>query len=237
MHEGHRTRVKQKFLYDGIDGFEPHEILELLLYYAIPRRDTNEIAHKLIDTFGSLSAVFDAPVDTLMKVEGIGESAALLMKMVPELSRRYMDDKHSKNIKIIDIETAGTLLLNKFIGRNNETVILMLMDIKGKLLFCGTINEGNFNTSDVYIRKIIELAMRYNACSAILSHNHPSGFALPSNDDLLTTQIVRDALALVNVKLLDHIIVADDDYVSIALSPIGENIFKTSNVNKKSKKK
>lgn len=225
MHEGHRARMREKFLRDGLDGFEPHTVLEILLYNVIPRRDTNEIAHRLMDVFGSLAGVFDAPYEELLKIEGIGETAAALLKMVPPLSRRYLEDKYESGGCVADIETAGEILLKKFIGRMNETIILLLMDSKGKLLFSGMINEGTVNAADVYIRKIVELGVRYNATSAIISHNHPSGIALPSREDLLTTRSVHDALALVGVKLIDHIIVADDDYVSIAQSGIMPELF------------
>lgn len=227
MHEGHRARMREKFLRDGLDGFDPHVVLEVLLYNVIPRRDTNEIAHKLMDTFGSLAGVFDAPYEELLKIDGIGENAAALLKMVPPLSRRYLEDKYESGTNVADIETAGEILLKKFIGRMNETIILLLMDSKGKLLFSGVVNEGTVNAADVYIRKIVEFGVRYNASSAIISHNHPSGIALPSRDDLSTTRSVHDALALVGVKLIDHIIVADNDYVSIAQSGIMPELFDT----------
>jgi len=219
--------MREKFLRDGLDGFDPHVVLEVLLYNVIPRRDTNEIAHKLMDTFGSLAGVFDAPYEELLKIDGIGETAAALLKMVPPLSRRYLEDKYESGTSVADIETAGEILLKKFIGRINETIILLLMDSKGKLLFSGVVNEGTVNAADVYIRKIVELGVRYNASSAIISHNHPSGIALPSRDDLSTTRSVHDALALVGVKLIDHIIVADNDYVSIAQSGIMPELFDT----------
>ncbi len=224
VHEGHRQRIKQKFMSDP-DGFAQHELLELLLFYAIPRRDTNEVAHRLMDAFGSFSAVCDAPLESLANVEGIGSNAALLIKMIPHYCRRYLDDKVDDSRKIVTTEDAGSILLSKYIGRINETVILMLMDSKGKLLFCGVVNEGTVNAADIYIRKVVELAMRYNASKAILAHNHPSGVALPSRDDLRSTVAVREALALVGVRLIDHIIVADLDYVSIADSNLGDEIF------------
>ncbi|MCI9273519.1 MAG: DNA repair protein RadC [Clostridiales bacterium] len=229
-HNGHRDRMRDKFLLDGLDVFEPHEALEMLLYYAVPRKNTNELAHMLIQQFGSLSAVFDAPVDTLMKVGKLTKCAAILIKLTPQIARIYLEDKHKRSNKLVSDDVVGDLLMHKFVGRTNETVILVLMDGKRKQLYCGVVNEGNINGADIYMRKIVELAMRYNASLAILAHNHPSGIALPSRDDLVATASVRDALQLIGVKLIDHIIVADDDYVSLNQSdfedPItGESLF------------
>ena len=109
-------------------------------------------------------------------------------------------------------------MTHKFVGRTNETVILLLMDGKRKQLFCGVVSEGSLSGAEIYIRRIVELSMRYNASLAVIAHNHPSGIALPSKEDLIATASVRDALALIGVKLIDHIIVADDDYVSLRQS-------------------
>ena len=227
IHSGHRDRVRIKFIESGLDGFEPHEALELLLYYCIPRKDTNPIAHKLLDSFGSLSAVLDAPLDALKEC-GLSENAAILLKLVPQMSRLYLDDRHS-NSKVVDLDDLGGRLLHKFVGRDYEAVVLMLLDVKYKEVFCGVISKGSVNSCDLYIRKIIENAMIYNASYAVLSHNHPSGLALPSMADLESTRTVSQALSLVGVKLLDHVVVADDDYVSMRQSGICTEAFKNNN--------
>ncbi|MEE0059303.1 MAG: JAB domain-containing protein [Acutalibacteraceae bacterium] len=213
-HSGHRDRLRKKFLDNSFDGLETHEILELMLYYAIPRKDTNPIAHKLIDAFGSLSAVFDAPIDKL-KEQGISENCAIYLKLIPQICRLYMDDKHNNTDKIIDVENAGEKLTHKFVGRDYEAVVLLLLDSKHKEVFCGVVSKGSVSACEVYVRKIIELAVMYNAKFAVLAHNHPSGLALPSNDDIYTTGKVFQALKLIQVALIDHVIVADDDYVSL----------------------
>lgn len=213
-HNGHRDRLRKKFLDNSFDGLETHEILELMLYYAIPRKDTNPIAHKLIDSFGSISAVFDAPIDKL-KEQGISENCAIYLKLIPQICRMYMEDKHNNSDKIIDIDNIGENLKYKFVGRDYEAVVLLLLDSKHKEVFCGVVNKGSVSACEVYVRKIIELAVQYNAKFAVLAHNHPSGVALPSNADILTTKKVYQALRLIDVVLIDHIIVADDDYVSL----------------------
>lgn len=223
-HTGHRDRLRKKFLQSGFDGLEPHEALELLLFYAIPRKDTNGIAHRLIEEFGSFSAVLDAPIDLLQEC-GISHNCALFLKLLPETNRLYLEDKHNNSDNIISSDNLGTLLLNKFIGRNYEAVVLMLLDAKFKQVFCGIINKGSVNACEIYMRKIVELSVMYNACYAVISHNHPSGIALPSGNDLTSTEKIYHSLKLVNTRLLDHIIVADNDYVSLAQSGICKEIF------------
>jgi DNA repair protein RadC len=213
-HNGHRDRLRKKFLDNSFDSLEIHEVLELMLYYAIPRKDTNPIAHRLIDSFGSISAVFDAPIDKLRE-QGISENCAIYLKLMPQICRIYMEDKHNNADKIIDIDNIGEKLKHKFVGRDYEAVVLLLLDSKYKEVFCGVVSKGSVSACEVYVRKIIELSVQYNAKFAVLSHNHPSGVALPSNADIATTKKVYQALRLIDVVLLDHIIVADDDYVSL----------------------
>lgn len=223
IHSGHRQRMRAKFLQSGLDGFETHESLELLLYYAVPRKDTNPLSHRLIDRFGSLSAVLDAPVDALKEC-GLSENAAILLKLIPQISRLYLDDKFDPG-KAVDIDNVGDKLLHKFVGRDYEAVVLLLMDAKRKEVYCGVISKGSVNSCDLYIRKIIETAMIYNASYAVLSHNHPSGLALPSMADIESTKTVSSALKLVGIRLLDHIVVADDDYVSMYQSGLCNEAF------------
>lgn len=223
IHSGHRQRMRSKFLQSGLDGFEVHESLELLLYYAVPRKDTNPLSHKLIDRFGSLSAVLDAPIDALKECE-LSENAAILLKLIPQISRIYLDDKFDPG-KAVDIDKVGDKLLHKFVGRDYEAVVLLLMDAKRKEVYCGVISKGSVNSCDLYIRKIIETAMIYNASYAVLSHNHPSGLALPSMADIESTKTVSSALKLVGIRLLDHIVVADDDYVSMYQSGLCNEAF------------
>lgn len=223
LHSGHRQRMKEKFLQNGLDVFEVHEALELLLYYAVPRKDTNPISHKLIDSFGSLAAIFDAPIDALKEC-GLSENAAILLKLVPNMCRLYIEDKND-NSRSINPGTVGDRLVHKFIGRDYEAVVLLLMDAKYKEVFCGIISKGSVNSCELYIRKIIQNATIYNASFAILAHNHPSGLALPSLDDIESTKSVSSALSLIGVKLLDHIVVADDDYISMLQSGLCAEAF------------
>lgn len=223
-HSGHRDRLRKKFISNGFDGFENHEVLELMLYYAIPRKDTNPIAHKLLDLFGSVSAVLDAPLDTLIDA-GLSYNAAVYLRTFPEISRIYLDDKHNNDKKVVTEENLGDIILPKFIGRDYEAVLLLLLDAKYKEVFCGIISKGSVNACEVYVRKIIETSVLYNAKFAVLAHNHPSGVALPSGQDLETTKKVSEALKLIMVTLIDHVIVADNDYVSLAQSGLKKELF------------
>ncbi|HEX3017708.1 MAG TPA: DNA repair protein RadC [Caproicibacter sp.] len=225
LHSGHRERVKELFLKAGLDTFTPHTVLELLLFYAIPQKDTNSTAHELLRKFGSLSGVFDAPIEELVKVNGIGKSAAVLIKMIPQLSRLYQENLDEDKTVICDYEEAGRLLVNKFIGRQNEVVMLLLLDSKERILYCGIVSEGCANTANIYIKTIVRLAVQYNAVYAILSHNHPSGECLPSRQDLSTTRWVYEALETVEVRLIDHIIVGGNDYLSMAQSKMIPELF------------
>ena len=161
VHSGHRERVKNKFLVEGLDHFEPHEVLELLLYFGIPLKDTNPIGHMLLQKFGSLSGVFDAPYEELVQVEGVGKSAATLIKLIPEICRRYQENLNGDKNRIFDYDEAGKFLINKFIGRTNETVILMLLDSKSRMIYCGVVNEGTVITANIYVKKIVKIAVQY----------------------------------------------------------------------------
>ncbi len=215
MHEGHRSRLKNKFILNGIDNLEDHEILELLLFYAISRKNTNDIAHRLLESFHTIDAVFDAPVNALKNVDGIGESTALFLKIISGVVRLYMERKYSSKNKVLTTEEINDNLMFKFIGRSEEVVAIALLDAKGKLIYEGIVNKGTVNSVDIYIRKIIEFIVMYNASSIILAHNHPSGFAVPSPEDIESTAKLNKIFKGMNVNFLDHIIVADHDYVSL----------------------
>lgn len=224
VHKNHRSRVRKKFLLDGLDSFEKHEALEFLLFYCVPYKNTSELAHRLIDSFGSISAVFDAPYDALLSF-GLTETQATMIKLIPEISRLYIDDKHNNGDRVFDYDDAPKKILRKYIGRMDEHVLLLLLDAKGKEIFCGIVAKGSLSDTSLPIRKIVDFALRYNAKSAIIAHNHPSGVALPSKDDMVATANVKSALDLIGVKLLDHFIVADNDCVSLAQSRIAPALF------------
>ncbi len=220
IHDGHRQRMKDRFLEEGLDHFSDVQVLEILLYYAIPRKDTNPIAHSLLERFGSLSQVLEAPVEELEKVSGVSRNAAILLKLVTDMGRYYQVNRVTQSSVLKTIRECGEYLKSYFFGRRNETVFLLCLDAKCKVLCCREVGEGSVNSANVPIRRIVEIALGANATSVVLAHNHPSGLALPSGEDIATTQRVAAALRTVDVNLVDHIIVADDDFVSLAQSGI-----------------
>lgn len=218
IHDGHRQRLKERFCQEGLDNFTDVQVLELLLFYCIPRRDTNPIAHELLRHFGSLSQVLEAPVEELKKVDGIGENTAVFLSLITDVGRYYLIDRTTRNEILPTIEKCGEYLLPYFFGRRNETVFLLCLDAKCKVLCCKEVGEGSVNSAGISVRKIVETALSVNATSVVLAHNHPSGVAVPSGDDIQTTARIAAALRAVDVGLVDHIVVADDDYVSMVQS-------------------
>ena len=219
IHDGHREKMRRRFQETGLEGFADHEALELLLYYAIPRRDTNELAHRLLARYGSLAALLQAPLEDLQRTEGIGESAAVFLKLVPAFVYKAQRSAGQETV-LNSTEKAGRYLLSCFAGERNEVIYQLCLDRKGKLLACKRLSEGGSAAAELNIRRLVENALLSSASAVILSHNHPSGIALPSREDYATTQQAQDALRTIGVELLDHIIVAEDDYVSLADSGI-----------------
>lgn len=218
IHDGHRQRLKERFRNEGLDGFEEHQVLELLLFYAIPRQDTNLLAHELLNRFGSLSQVLDATPEELEKVPGIGSNAATFLALTTSVARYYLVNRAANTTILSDVDKCGAYLLPFFFGRRNETVFLLCLDAKCKVLCCKEVGEGSVNSAGVPIRRIVEIALGVNASAVVLAHNHPSGLAIPSGDDIQTTRRVAMALDAVDVELVDHIVVADDDFVSLVRS-------------------
>lgn len=217
-HSGHRSRMREKYLKSGLDVFAPHEVLELLLFYAIPYKNTNDIAKNLITRFGTLSGVLDAPIDSLVDA-GLTENQAVYLKLFPDVTRMYYNAKYDTDHGPIDYDDLPDYILRRYIGlTSQEHVLLILLDTKSREVFCGFISDGNFEATRFSVRSIVRLAMNYGAKMAILAHNHPSGVALPSKEDLNTTVYLREALSLVDVDLIDHFIVANEECISLAQS-------------------
>lgn len=215
VHDGHRQNMREEFISGGLDAFSDHRVLELLLFYAIPQMDVNPIAHRLLTEFGSPSGVFDADMDELMRVQGIGQNAAVLIKLIPQLCRRYLISK-TGFINIIDsTETAGRYLMPRFFGVKEEMLYLLCMDSKQRLLNCVLIGRGSVSTAAVSVRKVAEVALVQGASSVILAHNHVSGIALASGEDRETTLVLRDVLASLDIILLDHIVMGGTDFTSM----------------------
>lgn len=218
LHSGHRERLKKRFLEEGLEHFDEHQVLELLLFYCIPRQDTNPIAHALLDHFGSLPLVMEAPVTELQKIPGMGAVSATFLSLLNDFCRYYSVNRTNPGVILTKLEQCGKYMLPYFSNRRNETVYILCLDAKCKVLCCKEVGEGSVNSAAVPIRRIVEMALGVNATSVILAHNHPSGMAVPSGEDQLTTKRLALALASVDIELVDHLVIADEDYVSLRQS-------------------
>lgn len=217
IHDGHRQRLKRRFLEEGLDNFEKVNVLELLLFYCVPRQDTNPLAHKLLNEFGSLTQVLNAPVHELQKA-GLSENGATYLTMIREVCRYYYNENAAKDEYLMTLDECGQYLCRKFIARSNETVFLLCMDAKCKVICCRVISEGSTNAAGISVRKAVELALNVKATTVILAHNHPQGLAIPSNDDVVTTYRLKRALDPLGIILADHIVVTGQDFVSMVQS-------------------
>ena len=215
-HDGHRKRMRQRFLRHGLGNFDDHSVLELLLFYAVPRKDTNLLAHRLMETFGSLDRVFEALPEELTAVEGVGENAAALIRLVPAAAQRYLIAKESHTDILPDVESVGKYLIPRFMNLRTETVMMLSLDTKLKVLDCRTLGSGALNAVDFSARDVVQTALLHNARYVVLAHNHLSGIAIPSREDISVTKSLHSVLSSVGVELLDHIIVAGQDFVSLA---------------------
>lgn len=218
LHEGHRDRLKNQFLNSGLSSFEPHKIIELVLFFAIPRRDTNETAHLLLNAFGSLSGVFDADYEDLIQVPGVGKSGALLIKLLAETAGELAKDRQSHVNKLSTMQDAMEYAEALYSGQTKETVVMICLDNRGKILQCSQIAQGSLEQVSLIPRDVVKIALRVGATSVILAHNHPRGLNLPSSKDRYATDILCSALKAVGIKLQDHIIVNTDGPYSMLAS-------------------
>ena len=214
-HEGHRQRLKNRFLNDGLSGFEKHNILELLLFYSIPQKDTNDIAHELLKTFGSLKGVFEADFNELIKVKGVKENTATLLKLIPEVARQYMLEEVDGEKVFDTAEKIGKYFIRKYIGEVNEVVYMMLLDNGYKVINVVRVHEGSVNSSSITLRQIMTEVIKSNASMVVLAHNHPNGAPVPSMEDMNTTYSLKNTLSSYDVKLIEHILVAGNEYFPI----------------------
>ena len=218
VHDGHRDRMKRQFAEHGGEGMNDIQFLEMLLFYTIPRRDTNALAHALLERYGSVRGVLDAEPSDLCQIKGIGENAALFLKTVREALRRYVTSPLQETGFICSSSDAGRYFLPILQYETEEKAYLMCLNGRGGVISCTQVGSGTLCVVNISIRKIVDEAVRRRCVSVVLAHNHPAGFAIPSAEDRAFTQELKKALRLMDIRLMDHIIVADGDYVSFAQS-------------------
>lgn len=217
-HKQHRQRMRDRFRKEGLDNFSEVHVLELLLFYAIPQVDTKPLARELLNQFGSFSQVLEATEEELLSVKGVGPSVATYLTLLNATCRYQRVNSLKKDIILADSDAYGKYLVEYFVGRRNETVALLFLDAKCKVRNCQILSEGDVNATSIPVRKVVELALAANATSVVLAHNHPSGIALPSKEDIAITRQIATALGSIGIILADHIVVTDDDFTSMAQS-------------------
>lgn len=219
IHSGHRERVRKDIIRHGFDEHTPpHKILEFLLFYCISRKDTNPLAHRLINRFGSISGLLDAPLNEIAAVEGMSESSALLIKSILPIARIYFVEKSDEKPTFSNLDEIGEYAAKRYIGITTERASIAAFDGKGKLIGFQFVGDGDVSSVGLSVRDIIGQLIRQNAVSAILIHNHPSGVAVPSRNDALVTIKLAESLAGSGIYLADHIILGFGDFVSMAQS-------------------
>lgn len=219
VHDGHRERVRAEFR-DGNfnEKTPPHKVLETLLFYTIPRGDTNEIAHRLIDRFGGFEAVFQADLKDLMSVKGVGEATALYLKLIGVTVKRSYENQHKQIKRFESLDDVCKMMLQKYYGVNREMVSVACFEASGRFSGFYVIGEGDIAKVGISLRTLFEVVIESKAASVVLAHNHPTGKAVPSHEDLEATKQIRKALSDIGVVLIDHIIIDSDDYVSLKSS-------------------
>lgn len=214
LNAGHRQRLKERFIKDGLEHFEPHNCLELLLFYSIPRRDTNKLAHSLINRFGSLSAVFSASIPELCEVEGISENSAVLITMIPQLMRKMKTDI-SLGHRLDSTNKVCKYCFDLYLGESVEKLRVICLNEKLEIISNEIISDGNTKSVTANARKIVETAFKNKSDSIILCHNHPGGSEFPSDSDISATRKIKLTLKGINIDLLDHIIVGREAAASM----------------------
>ena len=215
----HRKRVREGFLNHGFNSdTHPYLVLEMLLFYSIPRIDTKPIAKRLMEKFKTLNGVFSANIEKLCEVEGIGMSSAIQIKLIGDILNICNSEKNNRVKDFSSFDDIGTFLLNEYSFFSVEKFSVLSLDAMGRKLSFDFVSEGDTHSVGISARDIVETALKSGATSIVLCHNHPSGVALPSPVDAEITQMIVDTLRPIGIRVFDHIIIANNDYVSMSQS-------------------
>lgn len=214
IHDGHRGRMRDRYLKTGLTGFQPHEILELLLFYAIPRKNTNPLAHELLDRFGSLDRVFAAEPHQLRDIPGMTDNSVVLIRLLRDLYYHQVINEQFL-IPLGSGQLAGEFFKKLYRFEQREVIRVAFLDDQLRLLHCIVLSEGHPNASTLSVRQLTEASILYSSNLLILAHNHPNGLPVPSGDDISTTRYLVPALRQCEIHLVDHIIVGDGEYSSM----------------------
>ncbi len=210
----HRKRLRERFQKTGAEGLHDYELLELLLTYAIPRRDVKPTAKDLINRFGSLSKVMDASQAELEAINGLGATSATLIRLVKELCAAYLSERMKGRDALSSPDAVADFARMKLAGLPHEAFMVVYLNVKNEVVEHQIIHEGTVDRAVVYPRRVVEAALAHHAAALILVHNHPSGDPEPSQEDKRLTRSIIDAARTVDIRVLDHIIVGRKGYFS-----------------------
>lgn len=217
VHDGHRKRLRERYEQNGIEGFSDHELLELLLGFALSRIDTNPIGHDLIDMFGDLRGVMDADPRDLKKISGMGDYAAFLLNFIPGLARRYFEEAGKQDLRFTNTRRMVEFFAPRFVGNKEEALYAAFLDENHRLIYCEKQFDGSINSVEIHARKIVREAQRCGAAFVVLAHNHFVD-TNPSIQDMKATNQLRDDLLKTGIELTDHIIICGNTGASMAES-------------------
>ncbi len=215
LHKGHRERLRSRFKAEGLRGFADHEVLEFILTFAIPRINTNDIAHRLINEFGSLQGVLNASTDNLCRVDGVGENSAILIRLFSQVANIYVSPSKANGKAYKTLNDFGFFFVNYFVGETKEKLTVMSLDPSMRLIACDDVHIGTLNTGIPDAEKIAEILFSRNASAFALAHNHLGGSAQPSQDDIKATLDIRDIFSRLNKPLIEHIVVSGSEFACI----------------------
>ncbi len=228
VHKNHRNRMREQFREHGPSAFNDIQLMEFLLFYAIPHGDVNPIAHALLNRFGSVSGALKASPAQLKTVPGIGDNAASLLSLCGHLVRKCGEEQLPVGIQLSTSEEFGQFFLPRFWNEQNEVMMLMSLNHRHEVLNCSLITKGSVSATEINTRLVLQQTLSDNATAVVIAHNHPSGHALPSRADIESTITLAKMLSAVSVKLLDHIVIADNDFISMRETPTLSHIFAES---------
>lgn len=213
-HQGHRERLRERFMENGLDGFADHEVLELLLGYSIARKDTNPLAHELIERYGNLQKALDAPMEELMNIPDMGEYSAFFVKLITDICRRYYEQRNNKAGDTYNEDTFARYLIPRFIGRGEECLYAFYFDATKRMIKCEVLFNGTVNAVEIHVPTLVRKALKLEAAFVVLAHNHFLD-ATPSLQDMKATTCAYRALEQNNIALLDHYIVCGNEVSSM----------------------
>lgn len=215
LHKNHRKRMRNRFMQTKFEGFADHEILEFLLFFSIPRCDTNPIAHRLLDKYKTLANVFEADPASLAQIEGMGENSAVFLSMIPSLCQAYEISKRTKGTLLEDSTASGQYAVTMFKDAIEERFGLICLDSHRRVHWSGIIATGTIDRIDAYPRLVVNEILNHNATTVIFAHNHPHGSLVPSEADKAATRVLIETLRALDIRVLDHIIVSNGRYYSM----------------------